>query len=93
MIGDASKGEQLFDEKACSDCHSYDGRGGDDAPPLDFMKGHLSATEVADMAGTLWNHLPQMLQHFDEEGIPVPTFSDDEMADLIAYLHGGPPAK
>lgn len=41
------------------------------------------------MSGQVWNHLPEMLEHFEEEGIAFPTFSDEEMADLIAYLHGG----
>lgn len=89
-IGDPSLGEQVFEEKHCADCHAYDGTGGADAPPLDFMKDRLSATEIANMAGTIWNHLPQMLVYFEEEGTPVPTFSDDEMANLVAYLHGGP---
>jgi len=58
-----------------------------DAPPLDFMSGHLSAREVANMSGLIWNHLPAMLGHFEEEGITYPTFADEEMADLVAYLH------
>ena len=28
-----------------------------------------------------------MLVRFKEEGLPVPTFQDDEMAYLVAYLH------
>jgi len=55
------------------------------------MRGHMSAREIADMSGQIWNHVPQMLSHFEEEGIAFPTFSDEEMADLIAYLHGGAP--
>lgn len=90
-IGDPAVGQKLFESKHCSDCHSYNGHGGSDAPPLDFMRGHLSAREIATMAGTIWNHLPKMIPHFKEEGIPLPTFSDGQMADLIAYLHGGPP--
>jgi hypothetical protein len=54
------------------------------------MAGHLSATEIANMSGTLWNDMPVMLTHFEDEGVAVPTFSGDEMADLVAYLHGGP---
>jgi mono/diheme cytochrome c family protein len=91
-IGNATRGAQLFDSKGCSDCHSFNGQGGNDAPPLDGMMGHLSASEVASMSGDIWNHLPQMIHHFEEEGIAVPTFSGNEMADLIAYLHGGAPA-
>jgi len=91
-IGDPVKGAQLFETKRCFDCHSFNGAGGEDAPPLDSMTGHLSAREIADMSGQIWNHLPGMLDHFEEEGIAFPTFSDEEMADLIAYLHGGAPA-
>lgn len=93
-IGDPAAGRELFVSKSCSDCHSYAGAGGSDAPPLDFMRGHLSATEIANMSGRIWDHLPQMLGHFREEGIPVPTFEGNEMANLVAYLHsgqGGPP--
>lgn len=90
-IGDPVKGAALFEAKHCSDCHSYNGKGGEDAPPLDFMRGHLSAREIAGMAGRIWNHLPKMVPHFKEEGIPLPTFTAGQMADLIAYLHGGPP--
>jgi len=88
-IGDPVKGAALFRAKGCFDCHSYNGRGGTDAPPLDSMAGHLSIRDVANMSGVVWNHLPQMLHHFEEEGIPVPTFQSDEMADLIAFLHSG----
>ncbi len=91
-IGDPTEGEKLFEDKGCADCHSYGGQGGTDGPPLDYMAGHLSAQEIANMSGTIWDHLPQMLPHFEEEGIPVPTFADNQMADLIAFLHGGPSA-
>jgi len=91
-FGDPVRGAALFESKGCADCHSFAGKGGTDAPPLDSMRGHLSAREVANMSGQIWNHLPAMLHHFEEEGIAVPTFEDDEMADLIAYLHSEGPA-
>lgn len=86
-LGDSAVGARLFVSKGCADCHSYGGEGGDDAPPLDFMAGHLSARDVAEMNGRIWNHLPAMLGHFEEEGLPVPTFDNGQMADLVAYLH------
>jgi mono/diheme cytochrome c family protein len=93
QIGDPARGAQLWQSKRCADCHSYGGRGGEDAPPLDFMRGHMSAREIADMSGQVWDHLPAMLPHFREEKIPVPTFTQGEMADLIAFLHSGKGAK
>lgn len=91
-FGDPVRGAALFESKRCADCHSYAGKGGTDAPPLDSMRGHLSARDVANMSGKVWNHLPAMLPHFEEEGIAFPTFENDEMADLIAYLHSEGPA-
>ncbi len=90
-FGDPAKGKALFTSKRCVDCHSYNGQGGTDAPALDYMRGHLSAREIAGMSGDIWNHVPMMLDHFKAENIPFPTFTEAEMADLIAFLHS--PAK
>lgn len=70
---------------------SFEGRGGTDAPELDFMKGEMTATEIAEMSGLIWNRVPTMKEAFAEEHIPFPEFKEGQMASLIAYLHGGPP--
>jgi len=90
-IGDQTQGARLWQSKRCGDCHSFGGSGGADAPPLDSMRGELSVRDIASMSGTIWNHAPQMAEHFNEEKIPFPSFGAGEMADLMAYLHGGPP--
>ena len=89
-FGDPVRGAILFESMSCAMCHSLAGKGGTDAPPLDSMRGHLSAREVANMSGQIWNHLPTMLSQFEEEGVPFPTFTGDQMADLVAYLHSEP---
>lgn len=89
QIGDAAAGRAIYTRAGCVACHSYRGRGGRDGPPLDFMRGRLSAAEIAAMSGRIWNHVPQMQKLFKQEGIPFPTFQGHEMADLVAYLHGG----
>lgn len=91
QIGNAEKGRELFVSQGCAMCHTYQGRGGSDAPNLDFMRGRMTATEIADMSGLIWNHVPTMKAAFEEEGIPFPEFNGDQMANLIAYLHGGGP--
>lgn len=88
-VGDARLGGLVWAAKRCSDCHSFAGKGGKDGPPLDFMQGKLSAKDVANMSGSVWNHMPTMVEHFREEKIALPTFSGDEMANLLAYLHTG----
>jgi mono/diheme cytochrome c family protein len=90
-IGNAKDGRELFVSQGCSMCHTYEGRGGTDAPDLDFMKGKLTANDIANMSGLIWDHLPTMQTAFAEEGIPFPEFKGNQMADLIAYLHGGGP--
>jgi len=90
-IGNATRGRQLFSGQGCVMCHTYEGQGGTDAPNLDFMRGKLSATDIANMSGIIWNHVPVMQGAFAAEDIPFPTFKENQMADLIAYLHGGGP--
>lgn len=90
-IGNPEVGRHLFVSQRCSACHSFQGRGGSDAPPLDFMKGKLAAKDIANMSGRIWNHVPAMARFYKEEDIPFPAFRGNEMADLIAYLHGGGP--
>jgi mono/diheme cytochrome c family protein len=91
-IGNAKDGRELFVSQGCSMCHSFEGRGGTDAPSLDFMKGELTTNEIANMSGMIWNHVPTMKVAFAEEHIPFPEFTGNQMASLIAYLHsGGPP--
>jgi mono/diheme cytochrome c family protein len=91
QIGNPKDGRQLFVSQGCSMCHSFEGQGGTDAPPLDFMKGEMSPNEIAEMSGVLWNHIPTMKAAFAEEHIPFPEFKEGQMASLIAYLHGGGP--
>ena len=88
-IGNAARGKQVWTSKGGTMCHSYGGAGGTGAPAPHYMSGDLSIQSIAGMSGTIWNHLPGMLPRFREEKLPFPTISSDEMADLIAYLHGG----
>lgn len=88
-IGNAKDGRELFVSQGCAMCHTYEGQGGTDAPALDFMRGRMTANEVANMSGLIWNHVPAMKAAFEGEGIPFPEFKGNQMASLIAYLHGG----
>lgn len=90
-IGNPEEGRELFVSQGCAMCHTYEGRGGTDAPDLEFMKGELTATDIANMSGVIWDHVPTMKAAFAEEGIPFPEFTGNQMADLVAYLHGGGP--
>ena len=84
LPGSPQEGKRLFSEKGCIRCHSIRGEGGNVGPELSKRGLRRSATQIA---GTMWNHGPNMWKKMKEIGIPRPKFSGKEMADLIAYLY------
>jgi len=81
--GSPKRGEELFTEKRCVECHSVRGHGGKVGPDLGVkLKGSLMR-----IAGTMWNHGPKMWTKMSEKGIEVPSLSEAEMSDLISYLY------
>ncbi len=81
--GDALKGEQIFAQKGCIQCHEREGVANAIAPAVAQLSGH--ATPVG-MAATMWNHGASMLEQMTEAGLSWPVFNDKEMVDLLAYL-------
>jgi mono/diheme cytochrome c family protein len=80
---DATAGRRLFREKGCGSCHAIRGVGG--APAPDLGASPLPRT-LGQMAGSMWNHAPAMWASMRAQHLPRPQFSNQEMADLIAYL-------
>jgi mono/diheme cytochrome c family protein len=81
--GQPRRGEKLFTEKRCVECHSVRGHGGKVGPDLGVvLKGSLMR-----IAGSMWNHGPNMWMKMAERGIQIPSLSTEEMADLISYLY------
>lgn len=81
--GNPRKGEWLFEEKGCAECHSIYGKGGLSAPDLGKAFEDCSVTELA---GIMWNHGPEMWRRMSLLGVQAPTFKGSEMADVIAYI-------
>lgn len=81
--GDPDRGQRVFAEKGCAECHDRREPGGDVGPALDRLGGH--ATPV-NMATAMWNHGGTMLERVAEAGRSWPVFTGDEMVDLLAYL-------
>ena len=82
--GNPSSGSKLFVGKGCSGCHSSKGTNAAIGPDLQKLE---RVPSVAAIAGSMWNHAPQMWVKMQELGVPRPTFDQDEMLDLIAYLY------
>lgn len=82
--GNPVRGKSLFQKKGCSTCHRVFGVGNEVGPDLRESSFHMSVTSVA---AVMWNHGPTIWDKMEEVGINFPQFSDNEMADLIAYLY------
>ena len=82
--GNPITGQHLFTDKGCVRCHSIYANGGKVGPDLARKDLFESATEIA---GAMWNHGPQMWSKMQQTGIPKPSFSANELADVISYLY------
>ncbi|HUP47381.1 MAG TPA: c-type cytochrome [Thermoanaerobaculia bacterium] len=82
--GDPNSGRVLFDAKGCSSCHGAHAAGGRSGPDLRDSDLHRSAETIA---GTMWNHALAMNATMQERGIPWPSFSTAELADVVAFLY------
>jgi len=81
--GDAAVGRKLFSEKHCILCHQVRGTGGVVGPNLDSLQQFASPIFIAS---AMWNHAPRMAEVMKERGIERPTFTGQELRDLIAFL-------
>ncbi len=86
LPGNPRMGQRLFDQKACSKCHGLRGKGGEVGPDLSEHAGELSRS-LTQVVATMWNHGRSMILTMKEMGIDPPTFSEREMADIVAYLY------
>jgi|Deesub1362B_J571_1020462.scaffolds.fasta_scaffold05135_2 cytochrome c2 len=82
--GNPLNGEKLFQKKKCSSCHSIHGKGkkiGPDLGDLENVRG------LSDILSNLWNHATQMISMMKNVGIKKPSFTYEEMNDLLSYLY------
>src|SRR5260370_12492806 len=79
--GDAGRGRKTFESKTCAVCHNDPSSG---APALGKTSEPYSAIA---MVSVLWRHGPAMLRKMREKHIAWPQLSQNEMANLIAYLN------
>ncbi|HLF48927.1 MAG TPA: c-type cytochrome [Methylomirabilota bacterium] len=81
--GHVAAGRQLFSDKKCIVCHQVGGTGGVVGPNLDSLKQFASPIYVAS---AMWNHGPAMAEAMKAKGVERPTFTAQELRDLIAFL-------
>jgi mono/diheme cytochrome c family protein len=88
LPGNPEVGRQVFQQKRCSACHGAEGTGGvgpDFRRRREEFQGGL--TQVAAL---MWNHGPAIWKKMAEMNIPFPTLTDQEMANLVAFLYSLP---
>lgn len=86
--GDAKRGAQLFQKMKCVSCHAVRGSGGSAGPALGAKPGtHDSVNAVA---AAMWSHAVGMWEAMAKAGIEQPRITQQQAADLVAYIVGTP---
>lgn len=80
----ATAGARVFGDAGCVECHAVRGLGGQTGPDLSAIEGRRS---FADLAASLWNHIPRMAEQMDERGVPRPRLNGSRIGDLFAFLY------
>ncbi|MEE9464242.1 MAG: hypothetical protein V3W14_01540 [Candidatus Neomarinimicrobiota bacterium] len=81
--GSVSQGRALIKEKGCLNCHSIGSEGNSDGVALDRLQEYASPLYFAQ---SLWNHGPDMQEKMEEMGIERPTFGDEDITHISAFL-------
>lgn len=83
-FGDPTRGQRLFVDKGCVQCHAVRGAGGRIGPDLGRSSVKNSFYEIFS---AMWNHSAAMHGKMNESRLVRPTFADDELSDLLAFLY------
>ena len=81
--GDPDRGKRIFAAKGCAQCHGVFGDETEIGPDLGSEELRGSVTQIA---GRMWNHWPAMAEAMEALDLPLPTFRQGELADLLAYI-------
>jgi mono/diheme cytochrome c family protein len=81
---DPLRGSKLFVSKGCIKCHAIWGIGDALGPDLAQMSKEQN---LLQLAGLLWSHSPKMIEIMQERGVSRPTFTPQEMGDLMGYIY------
>jgi cytochrome c2 len=84
LPGNPIAGRQIFVRRGCDRCHAIWGNGGTLGPDFALVGAGRS---LQQLAGMFWNHTPQMIETVQVRGILWPTFTEEELADIISYIY------
>jgi mono/diheme cytochrome c family protein len=83
--GNPANGRTVFAEKGCGRCHAINGVGPQIGPDLGKKPDQLRT--ITQIAGTMWNHAPEMRKIAEQRRVRWVPFRQSEMNDLIAFLY------
>lgn len=82
-LGDTAAGRDLFQTKACAECHTL---GSPEDGKTDLLAVAREQPRLSGLAVKMWNHHPVMAKAAQEKNMALPAFGETEMSDLLAYL-------
>jgi mono/diheme cytochrome c family protein len=85
ITGSPKQGAELFRSKGCDACHTA--TAGREAVGPDLAAETSPRNGPDELVTVMWNHAPRMWEHMQEAKVVQPTFSQREMANLLAYLY------
>ena len=85
LPGSSMRGAEVFTERGCIQCHSFNGRGGAAAPDLAQRPDRALTPPL--LASELWNHSPSMWARLEASGKSAPLMISTDTADLFAYFY------
>lgn len=81
--GDVQRGQRLFHERKCDECHMPEDTHGGNAPSLRAIS---DANDPLSWTQALWNHAPAMQLKMRSSRMSWPKFQASDMRDLFAYV-------
>ncbi len=85
LPADPTRGWALFQEKGCIRCHAIQDQEGGIGPSLGPK--YPLPDSFAQLAGNMWNRLPDMYSGMKAHAIASPQFAGRDMADVVAFLY------
>jgi mono/diheme cytochrome c family protein len=86
-LGDAKRGQQVFDAKGCFACHGISEAIPGGASPITEWG---SLRDPIAFAQEMWNRSPAMVRAFARQGTRHPHLTSQELNDLLVYLENLP---
>ena len=84
---DPEDGRRLFAAKGCVVCHSVNGVGGEDAPPLDVQDMPMGMMNPFEFAARMWRGAGAMIELQEDELGGQIELTGEELANIIAFVH------